>query len=75
MAKQRLIWIQRKITRNSEFGVTYKNIMNNYIKKQYARKLNVNEVNSTSCKTFSKQIDVYKMDAMTFGAACCCPLC
>ncbi|XP_017461425.1 PREDICTED: uncharacterized protein LOC108354765, partial [Rhagoletis zephyria] len=52
MAYRRLLGIERKMQRDSTFAESYKEIMNSYIVKDYARKLQPEEISSVQNKTW-----------------------
>ncbi|XP_017469917.1 PREDICTED: uncharacterized protein LOC108361720 [Rhagoletis zephyria] len=52
MALKRLVGIERKIARNKEFGKAYREIINNYVSKGYARKLQSSEVAEVGSRTW-----------------------
>lgn len=52
MATNRLLGIERKIKQNPDFEARYKNIMDGYLQKGYARRLSEEEANTTNSRTW-----------------------
>ena len=52
MALNRLHGMERKLIKNPEFGMAYKNIMKDYERKGYVRKLPVSEIDNSNPRTW-----------------------